>query len=153
MSGERPVVSLDTNILIYAIDLDSGEKNRQARAVLAAAARKEGMLTLQVLAEFFHATTRKGLLDTGRAQGFIEDWRAVFPVASASEQALLAAIDLVRRHRWSFWDAMLVATAAEAGCTVMYSEDMRPGPSVSGVEIVNPFVGHAAGDVAGLPGL
>jgi len=132
-------ITLDTNILVYAVDLDAGEKNETARSLMGAAARKDSYLTVQALGEFFHATTRKKLLSYEEAERFIEEWRSVFSIIVAGEAALMAATKVVREHHISFWDAMLWATARQAACTHIFSEDMQHGRNLGGVEIVNPF--------------
>lgn len=57
--------SFDTNILVYAVDRDAGERHGRSKVLLEKAARRDCVLTIQALAEFFHATTRKNLLEPG----------------------------------------------------------------------------------------
>ncbi len=142
--------SLDTNILVYAVDRDAGERHDRSRVILGRAARRDCVLTLQALAEFFHATTRKNLLPLSRASAFVRDWLDVFQVASADAAALVDAMDAVEEHRLSFWDAMLWATARRCGCSVILSEDLRDGRRLSGVEIINPFTAASAHRLAPL---
>ena len=137
--------SLDTNILVYAVDRDAGERHEQGRALLERAARCDCVLTVQALAEFFHATTRKNLLPASRAGGLVRDWLDVFQVASAGTAALVAAMDVVEKHRLSFWDAMIWATARQSGCSAILSEDMQDARHLIGVEIINPFIADATG--------
>ena len=135
--------SLDTNILVYAVDRDAGERHELGRALLGRAARCDCVLTVQALAEFFHATTRKNLLPVSRASDFVRDWLGVFQVASAGTAALVNAMDVAEKHRLSFWDAMLWATARQSGCSAILSEDMQDGRRLIGVEIINPFIAGA----------
>ncbi len=132
--------TLDTNILIYAIDRRAGHKHDIAQSIIVEAARGQGLLTLQVLGEFFHATTRKGYLPASRAAYRVDYWRVIFPVVVADQEALASAMGAIIDHGFSFWDAMLWATAREARCTVIYSEDMQHGRTLGNVEIVNPFL-------------
>ena len=132
-------VSLDTNILVYAVDSDAGGKNRAATLLVRRAAGADCVLSLQSLAEFFHAVTRKGVMTANEAQRLIDEWRAVFPVYAASEKSLTDAIDVHRKHRLAFWDAMLWATAHEAGCRILLSEDFQDGRVVGGLRFVDPF--------------
>jgi predicted nucleic acid-binding protein len=136
--------SLDTNILIYAVDSDAGERHRLARELLGKAAQRDCVLTLQALAEFFHATTRKSLLEPSAAAAFVQDWLEVFQIVAAGEATLTDAMDAVDEHRLSFWDAMLWATARQAGCAAIISEDMQHGRRLSGVEFINPFSPEAS---------
>ena len=135
--------SLDTNILVYAVDRDAGERHEQGRALVERAARCDCVLTVQALAEFFHATTRKNLLSPSRAGGFVRDWLGVFQVASAGTTALVDAMEVVEKHRLSFRDAMLWATARQSGCSAILSEDMQDGRRLIDVEIINPFTADA----------
>ncbi len=136
--------SLDTNVLVYAVDRDAGERHRRSRELMGQAARCDCVLTVQALAEFFHATTRKHLLEPVRASAFIRSWLEVFQVTSADGEALVAAMEAVAEHRISFWDAMLWSAARRAGCSAILSEDMQHGRRLGGVEFVNPFAADAA---------
>jgi predicted nucleic acid-binding protein len=132
-------ITVDSNVLAYAIDIGAGERHSVASGLLTKAAEADCVLTLQSLAEFFRATTRKAKLSTEEAEFFIDRWRAVFPVFSAGEQTLVEAIQILRQHGCSFWDALLWATARQAGCRLLLSEDMHDGQTLGGVTIVNPF--------------
>jgi predicted nucleic acid-binding protein len=142
--------SLDTNILIYAVDREAGRRHEQSSELIGRAARRDCVLTIQALAEFFHATTRRNLLAPRRAGAFVSDWLEVFRVASADDTALSDAMDAVQEHHLSFWDAMLWATARRMGCSAILSEDMQDGRRLGGVEIVNPFAAGAAARLASL---
>lgn len=142
--------SLDTNILVYAVDRDAGERHERAKELMGRAARRDCVLTIQALAEFFRATTRTNLLAPSRAGAFVRDWLDVFPVTAANEAALVDAMDAVGEHRLAFWDAMLWAAARQAGCAAILSEDLQHGRRFRGVEFVNPFAADAAGRLAAL---
>ena len=131
--------SLDTNILVYAVDRDAGDLHEQSRQLLAQAAPRDCVLTVQALAEFIHVTTRKKLLPIHHASAFVSDWLDVFQIASADAPAMLEAIGAVEEHQLSFWDAMIWATARRTGCSALVSEDMQDGRRLGGVEFVNPF--------------
>jgi predicted nucleic acid-binding protein len=64
---------------------------------------------------------------------------AEFDVASPELSDIVAAIDLHRLHTIDFWDALIVRSAKQAGCSVLFTEDMQPGREIDGVKIVNPF--------------
>ena len=132
-------VSLDTNILVYAVDSDAGDKHRAATLLVRRAAGADCVLSLQSLAEFFHAVTRKRLMSLEDAARTVDEWREVFPVRAASEQNLAEAMKAHRRHGFPFWDAMLWATAREAGCRILLSEDFQDGRVVGGLRFVDPF--------------
>lgn len=142
--------SLDTNLLVYAVDRDAGERHERSRELMGRAARRDCVLTVQALAEFFHVTTRKNLLEPARASAFVRDWLDVFHVTSADDTSLVDAMDAVQEHRLSFWDAMIWATARQIGCAAILSEDMQDGRRLSGVEFINPFAADAPARLAAL---
>ncbi len=137
MSGER--FTLDTNILVYALDASAGRKHAIAAEIVDCAIEADCCLTLQALSEFFVAVTRKGIAPRAEAAAQVEDWLLLFPTVSHSASAVRAALAETAAGRASYWDALLVATAAEAGCRAVLSEDMADGGAVAGVRIFNPF--------------
>jgi predicted nucleic acid-binding protein len=140
MSDNRSFV--DTNILVYAHDATAGQKRERARALLTELwASGEGCLSVQVLQEFFVTVTRKvpKPLDAASAAAIIADlshWR----VHSPRSDDVLSAIDSHRSQDISFWDAMIVCSAASLGCGTLYSEDLNPGQQYEGVRVRNPFL-------------
>ena len=129
----------DTNVLIYADDKAAPAKQRRAIELLAEHRRaRTGVLSLQVLQEYFVTVTRKLRVDIVIARRKVE-LLAEFDVAAPEVGDILAAIDLHRLHGFSFWDAMVVRAAKQAGCGVLYSEDMQGEREIDGVRIVNPF--------------
>ena len=133
-------VSFDTNILVYAVDRAAERKHSLAVEVIGWASGADCVFTVQALGEFFNVVTRKTGLDLVEAEGFIDDWQSVFPVHSATPDCLASAIQAVRRHGLAFWDAMLWATARDAGCGLLIGEDFQDGRTLGGVTFVNPFL-------------
>ncbi len=131
--------TLDTNLLVYSIDHDAGPKHRAAKRLVDRAALADCWLTVQALGEFFHATTRKSLLPVDAAIESIGSWQRVFSIVAAEAVAMEDALTLVRDHSFSYWDALLLATARRAGCAYIFSEDMQDGREIAGLGIVDPF--------------
>jgi predicted nucleic acid-binding protein len=100
---------------------------------------KSGALSLQVLQEYLVTVTRKYGVDPGVARRKIELFAALDVVEPALND-VLAAIDLHRIRNLSYWDALIVHTAKQAGCRIVLSEDMQHGQVIDGVRIVNPFL-------------
>jgi predicted nucleic acid-binding protein len=138
MSDER--FSLDANVLFYAID--SNDRQRHARAMEVvdhAAVELDCTMTLQAYCEFFSAVTRKGKMTIDDASAQIRDWQTLFTTTYPGPGSLSRAIDAVKRHNLSFWDAMIWSVAKEAGVTVLLSEDLQDGRELTGVRFRNPF--------------
>ncbi len=132
---------VDTNILIYAYDSSrakAGIARQPPPGSMWAAAG--GCVSIQVLQEFYAVGTRKlpksRRMTLSRAVRDLVQWHVFRP----TETDVLAAIDLHQRHQISFWDAMIVHSARELGCTTLWSEDLNHGQVIGGVTIRNPFV-------------
>ncbi len=130
---------LDTNILVYADDGDSPEKQQRAiEIILEHRAAGTSVVSLQVLQEYFAITTRKLGTDPGVARRKIEVLAQLDVVAPTLDD-LLAAIDLHRDHQVSIWDALIVRAAQRSGCAVLLTEDLQDGRVFEGLKVVNPF--------------
>lgn len=141
-SGEAGRAFVDSNILLYAHDRSAGDKREAARDLVETLWRRgSGYLSVQVLQEFFVNVSRKlqRPLEAEQARQIIEDY-SHWMVHRPGSQDVLAAIDIHRHSQISFWDAMIVRSAAAAGCEVLYSEDLNPGQTYEGVRVENPFV-------------
>jgi len=132
-------LSLDTNILVYAMDRDAGERHALASEIVDRAVDSDCVLTLQSLCEFYAAVTGKGKMPPKEAEAQINDWLELFPVASATPKSLVKALKAVKEHGLSFWDALIWAVAAEAGVTLLLSEDFQHTRVLEGVQFHNPF--------------
>ena len=129
----------DTNVLVYADDKAAPAKQRRALDLIAEHRRaRTGVVSLQVLQEYFVTVTRKLHLDPRIARRKVE-LIAEFDVASPEVADILAAIDLHRLHGVSFWDALVLRAAKQAGCSILLSEDMQGNREIDGVQIINPF--------------
>ena len=129
----------DTNVLVYADDKGSPAKQRRALELVAEHRRaRTAVVSLQVLQEYFVTITRKLRVDAAIARRKVE-LLAEFDVAAPTVADVLAAIDLHRLHGFSFWDALILRTAKQSGCRVLFSEDWQHAREVDGVRIINPF--------------
>jgi predicted nucleic acid-binding protein len=135
MTAEPPPF-LDSNILIYAV-ADDPRRTDPALALVEAG----GLISAQVRNEVIHVLRRKQRLDWDRIAEVIDLFDALLQVVPVTPAASAAALPLARLTGYSIWDAQIVATAAEAGCTRLYSEDMQHGRRLDALEIVNPFAG------------
>jgi predicted nucleic acid-binding protein len=140
MNGDK--VFVDTNIVVYAYDAGSGEKHKISLKIL-----KDlwysglGILSTQVLQEFFIVITGKMLkpLDIKTAKGIINDLLK-WDIAVINGESLLGAIEIYQRHKYSFWDSMIIQSAIQGNATLLLSEDLLDGQTIQGVRIKNPFV-------------
>jgi predicted nucleic acid-binding protein len=130
---------VDTNVLVYADDLDAGPKREAARALLRQIVPSgEAVLSLQVLQEYFAVATRRLGLPAEAARDRVEALSQL-EVFTPRVGDLLAAIDLQRLHSLSIWDALVVRAALVSGCRTLYTEDLQHGRRFEALEVVNPF--------------
>jgi predicted nucleic acid-binding protein len=130
---------LDTNILVYALDSGSPEKQKKCREIIAQLADSgDGIVSTQVVQEFYVAATRKLGVDPLVAKGVLKTF-AVFEIVQVSTLLIQEAIDCSILNQLSFWDSLILAAAASAGCSVVMSEDLNAKQTILGVKIQNPF--------------
>jgi predicted nucleic acid-binding protein len=129
----------DTNVLAYTDDKAAPAKQRRAVELVAEHRRAgTGVVSLQVLQEYFVTVTRKLGVEATLARRKVE-LLAEFDVAAPDVADILAAIDLHRLHGFSFWDALILRSAKQSGCRVLLSENFQPHREVDGLRVVNPF--------------
>jgi predicted nucleic acid-binding protein len=137
MSVER--FTLDTNILVYSVDGEAGRRHRLASEIIELAASCDCWLTLQAVSEFYTVVARKRLVPRTRAAILANSWLDLFPAVAASSAAIRLAIDGATEGNVYYWDALLIATAADAGCSAIVTEDLTDGAIINGVRVVHPF--------------
>lgn len=133
---------IDTNVLIYAYDRSEPVKQRRALAVLDELARSgDGVLSAQVLSEFFVTVTRRipAPLTVAEATERLHHFARIWPVVPVTAPVVLEAIRGVERYRLSFWDAQIWAAARLGRVGTVLSEDVNPGAVIEGVRFVDPF--------------
>ena len=135
-------VFVDTNVLIYAHDLDAGLKRDRAVSILSRLWENEnGIVSVQVLQEFYVTVTRKirDPLTPALARGVIKNYLA-WQIAPNDPSTVLLASEIAERNQISFWDALIVASASNAGADRILSEDLSHGQIIEGIVIENPFL-------------
>ena len=132
-------ITIDTNILVYSIDVDASGRHERSTQFVDEAVDKNCVLTLQALSEFYWVVTRKEKMPYEDAKAQVMDWQRLFPTIVAQSSTLTMAIQAMINHRLAFWDAMMWATARQNGVDILFSEDFQHGQNIGGVQIQNPF--------------
>lgn len=141
MPGDK--IFLDTNILVYGYDASAGSKHEIARKIIMDLWNSGlGLLSAQVLQEFFVSVTRKAPrpLEVKLAREIISDLLKWDVVVNEGE-SILEAMEIHSRYKYSFLDSMVIQAARRGGAAVLFSEDLSHGRTVAGVKIINPFPG------------
>lgn len=132
---------VDTNILLYAYDATAGDRHEAARALVERLWRdRRGALSIQVLQEFYVNATRKAAkpIDPESAADRLKSlarWRVHSPLPDD----VIAAATWSTRYQLSFWDAMIIRSAAELRCDTLWTENLSDGQVIEGVRLANPF--------------
>ena len=134
---------LDTNIFVYSFDRSAAPKSRRAMHLIReGVSTRKGTVSCQVVQEFFNVALRRFShpMPVADAEQYLATvFRPLLAVQSS--QALYSeALRLTGKHHLSWYDALIVAAATEAGCGVLYSEDLQSGRRFGALRIENPFV-------------
>lgn len=133
---------IDTNVLIYAHDLSAGRKHTRAQKLVRELwGSGQGCLSIQVFQEFFVNVTQKVAkpLTPDMAAQIIADL-SVWHVHCPGVEDILDAIRMQDRYQISFWDAMIITSAVQLGCQILWSEDLNPGQAYDQVTVASPFL-------------
>ena len=137
MSGGK--VFFDTNVLVCAQDHDAPKKRERSRELIAQAVSSgAGVISTQVLQEYYVAVTHKMGVAPLAAKAVVQSFR-ILEVVQISPDLIEQAVDRSVLSQISFWDALIVTASVASGCTTVYSEDLNAGQLIDGVRVVNPF--------------
>jgi predicted nucleic acid-binding protein len=126
----------DTNVLLYLLSEDNRKADR-AEAIIA----EGGVISVQVLNEFTSVAFRKLGMSYAEIRDVLATVRAVCQSQALTVNTHERGLDIAERFDFSLYDSMIVSSAVESGCTVLYSEDMQHGQEVGGqLVVINPFM-------------
>ncbi len=131
---------VDTKVLIYAHDGGAGKKHERSLQLLRRLVEDgAGAVSIQVLAEFYAAATKKLGITSQEAEEILADLGG-WIIHRPGHADLLRTVRFQRRYKMSWWDALVVNSAVELGCGVLWSEDLADGQRYGSVTVRNPFV-------------
>jgi len=140
MNGDKLFV--DTNILVYGHDVDARQKHQIARSALVELwEQRTGVMSVQVLQEFYVTMTRKVLhpLPPNKVRNIIQDYFS-WHIEMNDILSVSVASRIEENYRISFWDALIVAAASKANVSKILTEDLQAGRLIEGILIENPFL-------------
>jgi predicted nucleic acid-binding protein len=133
---------LDTNIFIYSLDPTAPAKARQAAKLIRDGLDTgNGIVSYQVVQEFFSVAFRRFAkpMSAFVAEEYLNTTFRPLLAVHSSPALLVSALRVYAQHHLSWYDSLIVAAAQEAGCSILYSEDMQHGQRVDDLRIENPF--------------
>ena len=130
-------VFLDTNVLIYAYSEDEPDKRQR---VIDCVRSGEAWISTQVLNETINVLKRKFSLSYSQIRDAVQEVSKGFPIILVSVNTIEMALNLAERYQYSYFDSLILASALEAGCQILYSEDLHDGQRIENqLMIINPF--------------
>lgn len=132
-------IALDSSVLLHAEGVSDQTRQSRALAVIAALPESDTIIPVQALCELLQALVVTARMPAAQAREAVASWRRAYRAQDTTESVLVAAADLVALQKFGVWDAVVLASAAEAGCDVLLSEGIESRRPWRGVTIVNPF--------------
>jgi predicted nucleic acid-binding protein len=134
---------IDTNLFIYQLEALEERKAATADHIIRKGIEtRNACISFQVVQECLNTALRKAEspLSTDETKQYLDNVLAPLFRVPASLSVYRRALDLQTRYRYGFYDSLIVAAALDAGCTLLYSEDLQDGQRIEGLTIRNPFV-------------
>lgn len=133
---------LDTNIIVYSFDASQSEKKERALVLIGDALQSGlGVISTQVIQEFLNVASRKFITPLKEEDGKAYLKLVLWPLCKVYPDLALyeVSLELQRETSYSFYDALILASALCGRCEILYSEDFQSGQQIRGLRIVNPF--------------
>jgi predicted nucleic acid-binding protein len=133
---------VDTNILVYAHDRSTGIKHERARTLTEELWNSgKGVLSTQVLQELCINLRRKAAnpMPMEEVRRLIREY-STWEIVTNTPGSVLGALEIETRYKTSFWDALIIQAAEEAGASILYSEDLEGGQHYGAIKVVNPLI-------------
>lgn len=134
-------IFLDTNIFIYAYSKTEPEKRKIALELLCL---NKALISTQIINEFVWVMYRKFKVDRRKLQVVGNKLLEKFEIVLINLETIRKALNIFVDYNFSFWDSLIIASALENDCSILYTEDMQHGQIIEErLKIVNPFVGRS----------
>ena len=131
---------LDSNIFVYLFDETDDRKRETAEHLVQEALENEtGCISYQVVQETINVVTRKLNATPEKARQILDHVLIPLWRVNPTPELFQRSLGLQNRHKFSFYDSLIVAAALDAGCKTLYSEDLQHGQEIERVTITNPF--------------
>ncbi|HEY3972261.1 MAG TPA: PIN domain-containing protein [Candidatus Sulfotelmatobacter sp.] len=133
---------IDTNIFVYSFDSTMPAKAlRAAKLIRDGLDSGKGIVSYQVVQEFFNVAFRRFIqpMSSFAAEEYLNTVFRPMLAVHSSPALLVSALQVYSRHRFSWYDSLIVAAAQEADCSILYSENMQHGQRIDGLKVENPL--------------
>jgi predicted nucleic acid-binding protein len=134
---------IDTNIFVYSFDPKAPAKAKRSLQIIREAANTgEGIISYQVVQEFFHVALRRfsNPMTVAEAEQYLITVLRPLLAVHSSPAIYYQALGIMEKHRVSWYDSLIIAAALEGGCASLYSEDFQHGQKIESLRVENPFL-------------
>ena len=132
-------IFIDSNVLIYAYSYSEPAKNEKAWEILKE--KDKIIISTQVIGEFVNALYKKHKVERKLVSAAANNLMKVFNFKLIYDETITKALYIFERYKYSYYDSLIIATAIENNCSVLYTEDMQDGQVIEGkLKIINPFL-------------
>jgi len=133
-------IFVDTNLWVYLYADDSDKEKTKTISSLVDKYFENITISTQVLGEFFHVLSKKGLKEKEEAKQMALDIASSFDIIEVLQSTVIKAMDISILNGFAYWDSLILAVALENNCSTLYTEDMQDGQTIEGkLTIRNPF--------------
>ncbi len=140
MTEKKPMsgsVFFDTNIIIYAYSEDEPTKQTISNTLIGEFS--DAIISTQVINELSNTLFRKFKLSAQEIRKSILELSSYFSIVSFSTETQLYAIEIKEKYQLQYYDALIIATALETNCDILFSEDMQHNQTIKSLQIINPY--------------
>jgi len=128
---------IDTNLLIYYVSNDTSRKT-VVKDILVD--NENIIISSQVIIEFVAATVKKQILSFDDSVKYAKEFLDLFYLGLIDNEAILLSFKIAEQYKYSIWDSLIVASALENNCSILYTEDFQNGQIIEKkLKIINPF--------------
>ena len=130
---------IDSNILIYAHTMQDERKKAIAQQILSL--NEEVLLNTQVINESINVFIKRFNIPFGQIEKIIEEIILYLPVRTINESTIKFGLELHNKYHYSYYDALIISSALQNKCSVLYSEDLHHNQKIeNALTIINPFI-------------
>ena len=127
-------IFLDTNIVLYLLSNHVDKADQVERILI-----EKPTVSVHVINEFIYVSQRKIRLTLEESHQLANSLMRKCRVIPLTDETIKMAMQVAQRYRFSHWDSLIIAAAQQAGCTVLYSEDLQHGQRIDQLTLINPF--------------
>jgi predicted nucleic acid-binding protein len=136
--------AVDTNVFVYALDVDEPAKQAKAQNLLDRLSRASDptVMLWQVAGELLSNLSKRqsaGRMTASEVETYFHSFLSMFPLAVPNSNVFSIYFGLRARFSLSHWDALVIAACKDFGVTTLFSEDLDHGTDYGGINVVNPF--------------